>query len=199
MRSTTSTILSLNVLEIKVMSLVLLRNYDLSQDGEYVFKAISNLSTLHPMIDKYNLYQKDIDSFQNVFTQKLNNNIKLFKTIISNNEFCGFIMSYDYKFNDQHIKIYTCLPNDNWNELGEPLYRSYLNILFSYYNLRKVYIETTSINESEINFLNKFGFTKELTLHNYYNNNGLIFNKLFYSIGYDLFYEKYQLNTNNII
>lgn len=181
------------------MALVSLGDVNISRDGELLFKTISNHSILHPVLDKYSLYQETIDMFKTVLSKKLNYNIKLFKIVYFNNEFCGFIMSYDYKFNDCHIKILACLSKYNWDILGESLYTTYLNIVFSYYNLRKVYIETCSINEEEILFLEKFGFTEELNLQNYYTYNGSRVNKLFYSIEYDTFYEKYRSSIDFII
>lgn len=181
------------------MALISLRDVDISLDGELLFETISNHSILHPALDKYSLYQETIDMFKVVLAKKLNYNIKLFKTIYFNNKFCGFIMSYDYKFNDCHIKILACLSKYNWDILGESLCITYLNILFSYYNLRKVYVETCSINEEETHFLEKFGFTKELNLQNYYMHNGNGVNKLYYSIGYDTFYKTYHSRVDSII
>lgn len=181
------------------MALISLRDVDISQDGDLLFKTISNHAILHPVLDKYGLYQETIDMFKVVLAKRLNYNIKLFKIICFNNEFCGFIMSYNYKFNDCHIKILAYLSEDKWEELGESLYTTYLNILFSYYNLRKVYIETCSINEEETLFLEKFGFTEELNLQNYYVHNGNGVNKLYYSIEYDAFYKTYHSRGDSII
>lgn len=181
------------------MALITLKDVDIAQDAELLFKTVSNHAILHPVLDRYCLYQKTIDEFKVALTKKLNYNIKLFKIICFNEEYCGFIMSYDYKHNDQHIKILTCLLKNEWNKFGEPLYTAYLNTLFSYYNLRKVYIELSSIFEEETRFLKRFGFTEELNLKNYYKHNTDRINKLFYSIGYDTFYEIYHSKVEYII
>lgn len=171
------------------MESVLLRNIHSGKDIEWIYCAIRQQRYPHFALEKYDFIQDNFTAFIDIFIKKLKFNIKLFKIFLVNEDPFGFIMAYDHKFNDRHIKLCICPFVENWVELGRPLLIEYLNVLFLYYDLRKVYIETTSLDTLTINLLVNFGFIEELRLADYNTNQ---VDKLYYSITRNYFYSEYK-------
>lgn len=171
------------------MGPVSLRNIYSARDAEWIYYAIKLQRFPQFALEKYDFVQDSFTTFKDIFFKKLKSNIKLFKIFLYNEDPLGFIMAYDHKFNDRHIKLCICPFAENWVEFGCSLLIEYLNILFLYYDLRKVYIETTSLDTPTIKLLINFGFIEELCL-SHYNTNQV--DKLYYSITRKYFYGEYK-------
>ena len=133
------------------------------------------------------------ERFPVLFERRISNNYSDFFVITnSNDDFIGFLISYDYSPNDMHLKIM---------EYIEPAFRngiyttyslvSFLHTLFTHYNLRKVYTEVYEYNTDSLRSHCSFGFSEEAKLKEYRYYNQKYWNFIIFSITKEGFYERY--------
>ena len=167
-----------------------LRRYEVGTDIKDIYRVFSNYAEQYKLFSVMNT--NSYEEFKRSFENKLFSNYKDFLIIDVDNCFAGFVASYDYKIIDAHIKgmIYI-----------EPEYRSgfvgmagieFANILFQYYNIRKIYTEVYAYNQFSIAYHEKIGFTEECRLKEYKYFDGKFWDVIYYQISRDLFYKKNQ-------
>lgn len=106
--------------------------------------------------------------------------------------FGGFFITYDFSPNDGTMKIM---------QYAEPQFRKTgaaalsgiecLDILFRYYNVRKIYSEVYAFNTDSLEYQKSFGFIEEGRLKEYRYYDGKHWDFIFLSITRGAFYSKY--------
>jgi len=167
-----------------------LRRYDAHKDIPDLYRVYSDYAEQYKLFSVLNT--NSYEEFKSRFESKLAYNYKDFLIIEVQQHFAGFVASYDYKVIDSHIKglIYI-----------EPAFRSgfvglagieFANILFQYYNIRKIYTEVYAYNKTSIEYHKKIGFTEECRLKEYKYFDGKFWDVIYFQISRELFYEKNQ-------
>lgn len=167
-----------------------LRRYDAEKDIKDLYRVYSDYSEQYKLFSVMNT--NSYDDFKQKFENKLYASYKDFLIIEVENSFAGFVASYDFKVVDGHIKgmIYI-----------EPNFRSgyvcmagieFANILFQYYNIRKIYTEVFAYNRYSITYHEKIGFTEECRLKQYKYFDGKFWDVIYFQISRESFYEKNQ-------
>lgn len=102
--------------------------------------------------------KKDLDNFlnnSNVF-------IKMFAINKENNNIVGYIAGYNYNKIDAYI-YFTTILGMNREENNEIL-NLFINYMFSYFPIRKIYCEAYEKDEKKIDILKDYGFIVEANL-----------------------------------
>ena len=162
-----------------------LRKYDTQRDMKNLFRVYSDYSEQYKLFSVMSIH--NYDSFVELFRRQADRYTE-FNIIEVDNMFAGFVAAYDYKKNDGHIKVMIYI---------EPTYRfsligmagiEFLNILFQYYNIRKIYTEVYDYNSDSIKYHYNAGFTEECRLNEYKFFGGKYWDVIYFSISRDAFY-----------
>lgn len=165
-----------------------LRRIIIDKDMDDIYAVFSNYREQYKLCSVMNTNSKD--AFSDNFVKKLTSNYKDFVIIESDGRFAGFIATYDYKIIDCHIKVMIYLqPEFRGGELGL-VGIDFLNILFQYYNINKVYTEVYAYNYPSIKLHEQVGMTEECRLKEYKFFDGKFWDVIFYSISRDTFYDR---------
>ncbi len=134
------------------------------------------------------------DQFEKTFKRHIESKYTEFK-IISDNEhdFIGFVIAYDYMRNDSHLKVTVYIkPEFQHSTYGFVAVVKFIDFLFNYYNLNKVFTEVYSFNEASVALHTTFGFKQEASLSEYKYYNGKYYDMIIYSIKRENFYERIE-------
>lgn len=167
-----------------------LRRIELDKDIEAIYQVFSDYKEQYLLCSVMNA--NNLENFRNRFERSLNSNYKDFVILECGGSFAGFIASYDYKIIDRHIKamIYI-VPTFRNGPLGLAGI-DFMNILFQYYDINKVYTEVYAYNLHSIDYHKRFGFNEECRLKEYKYFDGKFWDVIFYSMNREAFYKKYS-------
>lgn len=163
-----------------------LRRFNPQTDLEYIYRIYSDYHEQYKLFSVMNL--NTYESFREKFENKLSTNYKDFLIIDVEGKFAGFLISYDYKHNDGHIKFMTYYEKEYRSGFIGLAAIEFVDILFHYYNVHKVYTEVYSYNEESIKYHKKGGFEEECRLKDYRYYNGQYWDQIYYSCTRDAFY-----------
>lgn len=176
------------------MKLPTCRNINIEKDAKDLYELIILYKCNYPILSE--LFDESLESFKNKISQKLVTNYINFKLIFQEHSMVGFMFAYDYKVVDCHMKFIICLPECTWNNDFSQLCIQYLHSLFSYYNIRKIYIESCcNYHTKKVSFYKQQGFHIETILKKYYFNSGVYYDHIYFSIDYSKFY---SINKNKL-
>jgi RimJ/RimL family protein N-acetyltransferase len=157
-----------------------------------IYRVYSNYT------EQYNLFSiatnlNSEEDFHRIFKQKLSKNYNDFLIIEdAENKFAGFIASYDFKKNDGLIKIMIYIEKEfRKNGMVGLASVDFVNALFQYYNIHKIYSETYAYNQNSIKYQLHLGLNEECRLKNYRYFDGKYWDTIYYSISREDFYAKY--------
>lgn len=179
------------------MSLITYRNIILAQDTKDLYKLVSLHKSEHKLLSE--LFEDSLESFKQKLYKKLTFNYFHFKLISRDKCTIGFMFAYDYKIVDCHMKVFTSLPESCWNNDFRPIHLDYLHFLFSYFSIRKIYVESWGHDHKEGSFYRQQGFQEETVLRNYHYKSGEYYNHIYYSIDYATFYETHRNELKSYI
>lgn len=167
-----------------------LRRYNSQTDLPDIYRVYSDYKEQYKLFSIMSLNSYEI--FVSQFERKLSANYKDFLIVEVDGNFAGFIVSYDYKQNDGHIKVMVYF---------EKKYRSgfvglagieFGDILFQYYNIRKIYTEVYSYNTESIKYHEKIGFKEECRLKEYRYYDGVYWDVIYFCLTREDFYSNNQ-------
>lgn len=167
-----------------------LRRYNPKTDSVYIYRIFSDYKEQYKLFSVMNLNSHEI--FVQQFEQKLATNFKDFLIIEVNQDFAGFMISYDYKSIDGHIKMMLYYEKEYRSGFISLAGIEFIDILFNYYNIHKIYTEVYSYNLASIRYHEKAGLTEECRLKNFRYFNGKYWDVIYFSIDREHFYLKNQ-------
>lgn len=135
-----------------------------------------------------------MEQFETTFKRHIESKYTEFKIIKDDShEFIGFVIAYDYMRNDGHMKVTVYIkPECQYGVYGLIAVVKFIDFLFNYYNLNKLFTEVYEFNKASISLHNTFGFVKEATLKEYKYYNGEYNDMLIYSTTRKEFYERVE-------
>lgn len=164
-----------------------LRKFDSEKDLHDLFRVYSDYSEQYKLFSVLTI--NSYDSFVGLFNKQLDR-YKEFVIIEVDGEFAGFIAAYDYKIIDGHIKAMIYIePEHRYSVVGMAGIE-FVNIIFQYYNVRKVYTEVYGFNEDSIRYHCNAGFTEECRLKEYKFFDGKYWDVIYFSIMREAFYAR---------
>ena len=107
------------------------------------------------------------------------------------NKFIGFVIAYEYLPDDGHMKVSVYVkPEFQHGAYGLIAVVKFVDYLFKFYNLNKLFTEVYDFNTPSIKLHDTFGFTKEGHLKEYKYYNGEYHDMLIYAVTRETFYGK---------
>ena len=169
-----------------------LRRFNAEKDMSGIYRVYSSYTEQYNLFSIANLNSEE--RFQKLFEQKVYFNYNDFLIIEDTEQkFAGFLISYDFKPNDGHLKVMIYIEKDfRQNGMVGLASIEFLNILFQYYNVSKIYTEVYAYNQNSIEYQVNFGFTEECRFKDYRYFDGQYWDTIYYSISRDKFYIKYK-------
>lgn len=170
---------------------------------EIKFRRYSEEMDLERLYQVYNDYASQINltatkpySSIKQFKEEIQKNIAyVYKDLLiafdESNDFIGFVISYDYNSNDGTIRIIEYIDKNFRKGLYAGLICiKFIDTIFKYYSIRKVYSEVYGYNEESISCHRSIGFTQEgcFKEDHYYNNK--YWDTYIFSFMREAFYEK---------
>ena len=108
-------------------------------------------------------------------------------------DFIGFVIAYEYLPDDSHMKVSVYVkPEFQHGAYGLVAVVKFVDFLFTYYNLNKIFTEVYEFNTPSIKLHNTFGFSKEGHLKDYKYYNGKYHDMIIFSITRRNFYERIE-------
>ena len=163
-----------------------LRRFNPQIDLKSIYRVYSDYNEQYKLFSVINI--NSFDSFVDKFEKKLSSNYKDFLIIEVKEKFAGFLISYDYKSNDGHIKFMAYYEKDFRFGLIGLAGIEFVDILFHYYNIHKIYTEVYAYNVESIKYHQKGGFEEECRLKQYRFFNGQYWDFIYFSISRERFY-----------
>ena len=120
--------------------------------------------------------------FEDVFKRHVETKYTEFKIICDDNyDFIGFVIAYDYMKNDGHMKFTLYIKSELRSE-GYGIFAAtkFVDYLFKYYNIHKIFTEVYAFNDVSIDIHDKLQLTKEACLKDYKFFNGEYFDMYIY-------------------
>lgn len=167
-----------------------IRRFDSQIDLSNIYRICSDYYEQYKLFSVMNL--NSYDSFAQQFERKLSSNFKDFLIIEVDKKFAGFMVSYDYKSIDGHIKLMLYYEKEFRSGFLSLAGIEFVDILFQYYSIRKIYTEVYSYNLESIRYHEKAGFIEECRLKEYRYFNGKYWDVIYYSIDRNHFYLQNQ-------
>ena len=135
-----------------------------------------------------------MDQFETNFKRHIESKYTEFKIIRDDsNDFIGFVIAYDYMRDDNHMKVTVYVkPEFQHGAYGLVAVVKFIDFLFSYYNLNKIFTEVYDFNVPSIKLHNTFGFEEEGRLKEYKYYNGRFHDMLIFAITREKFYERVE-------
>lgn len=168
-----------------------LRRIDFEKDIKDIYRVYSSYN------EQFNLFSimrlNSPDKFPNWLNHRLEHFYNDFMVIEDKNlGFSGFFISYDFSPNDGNIKILQYVEPHFRNTGAAALSgMECLDILFRYYNIRKVYSEVYDYNKISLDYQKSFGFKEEGRFFGYRYYDGKYWDSVFLSITREDFYDRY--------
>ncbi len=170
-----------------------LRRFNENTDMPDIYRVYSSYT------EQYNLFSiitnlNSEEDFPRIFKQKLSKNYTDFLIIEDvEKKFAGFIVSYDFKKNDGHIKFMIYIEKEfRQKGIARLSTIEFFNALFQYYNIHKIYSEVYAYNQNSIKYHLHFGLIEECRLKDYRYFDGKYWDTIYYSISREDFYVKYS-------
>lgn len=168
-----------------------LRRYVTEKDALNVYKVYSDYK------EQFNLFSvMNMNSFEN-FPKWIQKRLDFFYNdflIIEkkDGDFIGFFIAYDLSENDGTIKLLQYVRPEH-RMTGLPAFAGieFLDTMFRYHNVRKMYSEVYSFNNISLTYQKSFGFTEETRFKEYHYYNGKYWDSIFLSITREEFYNRY--------
>ncbi len=137
------------------------RRYDEDIDLNKLWAVYSNYATqIHLTATKpYNSKHQ--------FAEEIKRNIsyvyrELFIVYDEQNEYIGFVIAYDYNANDATVKLVVYIADEfRGTAYAGIVAMRFINLLFKYYSIRKVYSEVYGFNDESIRCHKSLGFEQE--------------------------------------
>lgn len=165
------------------------RRFDPQRDYPVVYRVYSDMYEQYKLFDIVSLNSPEY--FPKVFERTLSYGYQDFFVVeTSSEEFVGFIISYDFKPNDRHAKTLLYVEEKYRSLYGAAIGLLFIDYLFTYYNIRKVYTEVYEYNIPSVNMHTSLGFVEEARLKGYRYYRNKYWDYIFYSIERTTFYEK---------
>ena len=174
-----------------------LRRYDSVRDLSHIYKVFSDYSEQYKLCSVINA--NSYESFPQLFERKIAANFNDFLIIEFEDQFAGFLASYDYKVIDGHIKAMMYLEKKYRKGTIGLAGIEFANLLFQYYNIHKIYTEVYAYNIESLNYHEHIGFKEECRLKNYKYFDGKNWDVIYYSILRDDFYEQNNRVINHFL
>lgn len=135
-----------------------------------------------------------MDQFEQTFKRHIESKYTEFKIICDDdNKFIGFVIAYDYARNDSHMKVTVYVkPQYQHGAYGLIAVVKFIDYLFNYYNLNKIFTEVYEFNQASVKLHQTFGFVQEACLKEFKWYNGKYYDILIYSIHRKQFYERIE-------
>lgn len=167
-----------------------LRPIILDSDIDFLYSVMSNPSEQYNLNTVINVNTKE--RYKEVLTERLRYIYNDYKIIEVGKEYAGFIAAYDWQEDNRHIKAMMYIARKYRNGALGLVGIKYMNWLFKYYNIEKVFTEVYSYNQNSIRYHKHFGFIEEGRLAEYRYLCGHFWDVIYYSITKDAFYDKYN-------
>lgn len=173
-----------------------LRKLDISRDLPNLYQVYSSYAEQYKLFSTMSI--NSYDSFVNLFNRQLDRYTE-FNIIETENRFAGFVAAYDFKKNDGHIKVMVYIePEYRFSHIGLAGI-DFVNILFQYYNIRKVYTEVYGYNKDSIEYHFNAGFVEECRLKEYKFFDGKYWDVIYFSILRERFYKHNGMIINRFL
>ena len=133
-----------------------------------------------------------MDQFETNFKRHIEFKYTEFKLIQDDtHEFMGFVIAYDYMREDCHMKVTVYVkPEFQHGMYALIAVVKFIDFLFNFYNLNKIFTEVYSFNEASIKLHKTFGFTEEGCFKEYKYYNGKFHDMYIYSTKREDFYNR---------
>lgn len=165
------------------------RRFDDKQDYPMIYKVYSSMHEQYKLFDIVSLNSPEY--FPKVFERTLSYGYQDFFVLEDDNkETIGFVISYDFKPNDGHIKILVYIEEKYRGVYGAIATIMFMDYIYTYYNVRKIYTEVYEYNTPSIRAHASLGFTEEARLSQYRYYRNKYWDYIYYSIKREDFYEK---------
>lgn len=164
-----------------------LRRYDPTRDISHIYRVFSDYSEQYKLCSVINT--NSLESFPQLFEKTIAYDFNDFLIIESENQFAGFLASYDYQAVDGHIKVMMYLEK-KFRRVTEGLAGiEFVHLLFKYYNIRKIYTEVYAFNTGSINYQKHIGLKEECRFKEYKYFDGKYWDDIFLTVSREEFYE----------
>lgn len=142
----------------------------------------------------YSLYQQnqsvfaitanDITDFEEELNWKLFLYYRDFFLIIDDEKKqCGCVFSYGYQPNDGHMMISQCVEKEARGKgIGQSALVKFIEIIFSYYSIKRIFVEFSGEQAFLHHCLEGLGFHKECVLKDYFCDKDVFYPKYTYSL-----------------
>lgn len=129
--------------------------------------------------------------FETTFKRHVESKYTEFKIIRDHNhDFIGFAIAYDYMKNDGHMKITLYIkPELRSGWYGIFAAAKFVDYLFMYYNIHKIFTEVYAFNLPSVKIHDKLELYKEACLRDYKFYNGIYYDMYIYSMTRNSFYD----------
>ncbi len=164
-----------------------IRKFNKEKDLHDLFRVYSNYAEQYKLFSVMSI--NSYDSFVYQFERQIERYTE-FNIIEVGDKFAGFVAAYDYKSIDGHIKAMIYIEPDQRLSFVGMAGVEFANILFQYYNIRKIYTEVYGYNQDSIKYHANVGFKEECRLREYKFFDGKYWDVIYFSITRESFYEK---------
>ena len=133
-----------------------------------------------------------MDQFEINFKRHIESKYTEFKIIKDDShDFIGFLIAYDYMRDDSHMKVTVYVkPEFQYGAYGLIAAVKFIDFLFKFYNLNKIFTEVYDFNEPSLKLHKTFGFVEEGRLKEYKYYNGKLHDMLIFAVTREDFYER---------
>lgn len=179
-----------------MMEIFKLRKFDPDKDLHNLFRVYSNYSEQYKLFSVMSV--NSFESFVYLFNRQIDK-YKEFNVIEVDDLFAGFVAAYDYKTIDGHIKVMIYIEPDYRSSFVGLAGIEFVNILFQYYNIHKVYTEVYGYNTDSIKYNNRIGLKEECRLIDYKYFDGKYWDVIYFSISRADFYKQNEKIINRFL
>ena len=132
------------------------------------------------------------EQFESNFKRHIEFKYTEFRIIKDNlNKFIGFVIAYEHLPEDSHMKVSVYVkPEFQHGAYGLVAVVKFVDYLFKFYNLNKLFTEVYDFNMPSIKLHETFGFTREGHLKEYKYYDGKYHDMFIYSVTRGIFYER---------
>lgn len=173
-----------------------IRKFEKDKDLRDLFRVYSNYAEQYKLFSVMSI--NSYESFVYLFERQIDRYTE-FNIIEVDDKFAGFVAAYDYKSIDGHIKAMIYIEPDQRYTFVGIAGVEFANILFQYYNIRKIYTEVYGYNQDSIKYHIKVGFDEECRLRDYKFFDGKYWDVIYFSITREAFYIKNKKIINRFL
>lgn len=165
------------------------RRFDPARDYPTVYRVYSSMAEQYKLFDLMSLNSEEY--FPKIFERSLSYGYQeFFMAETPEGDFMGMAIAYEYRPNDGHMRVMVYIEEKYRQLYGAVLGTMFINFIFVYYSVRKIYTEVYAYNTVSEAANKALGFSEETRFKEYRYYRGRYWDFIIFAIERKTFYER---------